>query len=151
MRRDHCKCDGSAIDFIASNYGTMTQSRYEWWFVFAPEEGLNEFPVLCGRYPAEETILADHSRKPKAIDLFADELRVKNEALQANDTAPLADTEFYGARLYTGPMYEKYNLVLRGSPDHALAKFHGEFKMICRGNKYATTLHLINSRRRKVG
>ena len=35
--------------------------------------------------PDLNSIEADHARKPKAIDLFADELRARNEALQAND------------------------------------------------------------------
>jgi hypothetical protein len=111
--------------------------------VFSPEDGLKELGLDLPEagYPAEEPYDAAHARTPRAIDFFADELRARNEALQANDTAPLSDPEFYGARLYTGPMYSKYNLVLRGSPDNALAKFHADFKMLCRGNKYATTLH----------
>ena len=38
--------------------------------------------------------------------------------------------------------YEKYNMVLRGCSDHAHARFHSDFKVLCRGNKYATTLHV---------
>ena len=43
--------------------------------------------------------------------------------------------EAFGARLYTGPMFVKYNAVLRGNP--SLAR--------CKGNGYRTTIHVINS------
>ena len=42
-------------------------------------------------------------RKPMPIESF-DELRTKNEELRAVDTPPLLDEEFFGARLYTGPV-----------------------------------------------
>ena len=49
-----------------------------------------------------------------------------------------------GARLYTGPMFVKYNAVLRGhgSPIPFLRK---GFDDLCMGNTYTTTLHVINS------
>jgi hypothetical protein len=60
--------------------------------------------------------------------------------------------EFLGARLYTGPMFEKYNLVYRGG---ALQNESGafiqvdfmknKFKEFCKGNRYTTTIWVINS------
>jgi len=51
---------------------------------------------------------------------------------------------FVGARLYTGPMFVKYNTVLRacsGKVEFLVV----QAKALCAGNKYSTTLHVINS------
>ena len=50
--------------------------------------------------------------------------------------------EFVATRLYTGPMYIKYNAVLRGLQfEYA----RPDFDRLCGGNRYTTTLHCINS------
>jgi len=51
--------------------------------------------------------------------------------------AGLKKVEIYALQLYTGPMYSKYNAVLRGFPEHM---FEG-----LNGNKYATTITCIVS------
>ena len=52
-------------------------------------------------------------------------------------------TEVLAARLYTGPMFTKYNAVLRG---HTGNKYlEDQFKQLCENNMYASTLHAINS------
>ena len=38
---------------------------------------------------------------------------MRNEQLQRQDAPPMQDEEFVAARLYTGPMYLKYNATLR--------------------------------------
>eukprot|EP00966_Prymnesium_polylepis_P175577 4063390-Prymnesium_polylepis.1 len=46
--------------------------------------------------------------------------------------------------MYTGPVFHKYNLVLRasgGGPDF----IKDECKKICLSNTYTTTLHVLNS------
>ena len=80
--------------------------------------------LLRSRAPLEFNSLSEARRVPWTIDHFADDLRAKNEALQSHGTAPITDPEFLAARLYTGPMAEKYNLALRGSSDVALAHFN---------------------------
>lgn len=51
--------------------------------------------------------------------------------------------ELLGGRLYTGPMYMKYNAVLRSySGDAYLLK---QYKELCLGNQYVSTIHAINS------
>ena len=40
--------------------------------------------------------------------------RAKNVELDELDCGAICDEEFYAARLYTGPMFAKYNAVLRG-------------------------------------
>ena len=58
--------------------------------------------------------------------------------------APLSVHEFVATRLYTGPMFLKYNAVLRGCDTNvpALAE---RFRALCRGNRYASSIHCINS------
>ena len=59
------------------------------------------------------------SRKPQPPSAFAAKLAAKNEQLAELDIAELSHEEFCGARLYTGPMFMKYNIILRGLPDSA--------------------------------
>jgi hypothetical protein len=84
---------------------------------------------------------------------------MRNEQLRQLDQPPLRDDEFYAARLYTGPMYLKYNAALRhkgmmNSDDApASSKEHSEaqFQQLCMGNYYVSTLHAINSAVVKLG
>jgi hypothetical protein len=59
-----------------------------------------------------------------------------NERLEKERLTPIQLVEALAARMWTGPMYIKYEAVLRGSG--------AEFQM-CQGNGYVTTLHCINS------
>ena len=53
-------------------------------------------------------------------------------------------------RLYTGPLFLKYNGVLRGFKSEI--KFMADaFESLCHGNLYTTTLHVINSAIVKLG
>lgn len=86
-------------------------------------------------------------------------LNLRNEKLRQLDQPPLRDEEFYAARLYTGPMYLKYNAALRhkgmvNSADaSASSKEYSEkqFQELCMGNYYVSTLHAINSSVVKLG
>ena len=74
--------------------------------------------------------------------------------------------QFLGARLYTGPMYMKYNACLRGLQAFGIEQFRSDFIRLCcdaatadahaagsctfaeakaRANTYKTTLHVLNS------
>jgi len=75
---------------------------------------------------------------------FHEVQRNVNERLRGMEAVPIDDEEFLSARMYTGPMYVKYNSVLRGLQS-TLALFRSCFERLCRGNKYSTTLHCINS------
>ena len=46
-------------------------------------------------------------RKPRPISDFAIDLQRVNEQLATQDCTSLCDEEFWGARLYTGPMFIK--------------------------------------------
>merc|ERR1719174_3356124 len=69
-------------------------------------------------------------------------MRQHNAELARQGHASVGREEFEGARLYTGPMYLKYNAVLRGLQfDFA----RPVFEELCQGNLYTTTIHAINS------
>jgi hypothetical protein len=52
-------------------------------------------------------------------------------------SAKLCKEEIIALRLYTGPMYIKYNAVLRGYPQSELRAL--------KGNRYTTTIHAVVS------
>lgn len=65
------------------------------------------------------------------------------------DGQHLQVAELIGARLYTGPMFEKYNGRLRYyTGNEFLMK---QCMRLCKDNKYTTTLHVINSALIKMG
>ena len=71
---------------------------------------------LGGGYPTRTylyPILTHGCMRPTQVEFDA-KRRDMNAKLQANKTAPLVDAEVNGGRLYTGPMFLKYNSVLRG-------------------------------------
>ena len=85
------------------------------------------------------------ARQPRPPGAFDEQRRLINEQLRQKGCAPLGDEEQLGARLYTGPLYLKYNAVLRGLATSAPRFMVEAFERLCEGNRYATTLHVINS------
>ena len=137
MRRDHCEMNDSAVPFDMSNHKAQTTSIIEWRFVTNPENGSDGNGAPFAPYPNVAT-----SRRPHQFDSFRAELRRRNADLSAAGQPPVTREEFYGARLYTSPMYLKYNAVLRGRQFESVRP---AFEALCDGNLYATTLHCINS------
>ena len=86
-------------------------------------------------------------RSHKTLEELTELLEVKaNSKLRAHGHAELIKEELIGGRLYTGPMYQKYNAVLRGFGDAPGSTFLADAaRKLCRGNKYVTTIHAINS------
>ena len=82
---------------------------------------------------------------------YTQQLHRINEKLEEADTAPLVNEETTAARLYTGPLYLKYNAVLRGCFEGAQVAMYDAWQELCHGNLYATTLHAINSAVVKLG
>ena len=76
----------------------------------------------------------------KALETLKDE---KNAELVAKECARLETLEVIGGRLYTGPMFTKYNNVLRAHSGVPIFRVWNE-EYNC-GNTYATTIHAINS------
>jgi hypothetical protein len=132
MVGDHTKRADSKLPFTTGNYGITTTSDIEWRFVYEPEESQAEqgpgaageegshaggAEVASSAWPAEsEARLPNraHCRKPRALSEFREAMDEKNAQLQAVKQPPMTTEELIGARLYTGPLFEKYNAVLRG-------------------------------------
>ncbi|CAK0793558.1 unnamed protein product, partial [Prorocentrum cordatum] len=173
MMREHCNADDSRIEWTTENYGITTTPEIEWHFVC----GKNEEPKTARRVsrsgtrdlgsgrdappslgPAQgdapsswkwprETV-TQHRREWKDIGDFKDVFDGINAKLKEKGEQPLELVEWIGGRLYTGPMFEKYNAVNRGGAvktgrqsEHMVKKFNS----LCRGNRYCTTIHAINS------
>ena len=123
-----------------------------------PEEGHRILQLGDEGWPKErklagldEAARAQKARKPLPIHAFTLELHKRNERLEAADTPPFAKEEFIAARLYTGPVFVKYNAVLRGCIENASNVSYTLWKRLCQQNRYATTLHTINSAVTKLG
>ena len=66
-----------------------------------------------------------------------------NVRLRETGSSELIVEEVLAGRLYTGPMYEKYNAVLRAKSGNEFLM--GKCAKQCKGNLYVTTIHAINS------
>jgi hypothetical protein len=87
---------------------------------------------------------------------FEETVREVNAQLMAADVAPVGEAELVACRLYTGPLYVKYNGVLRAAAERRsggtkAARFAERFEELCKGNRYVTTLHSCNSSVVKLG
>mmetsp|Transcript_32511 Transcript_32511/g.75742 ORF Transcript_32511/g.75742 Transcript_32511/m.75742 type:complete len:1094 (-) Transcript_32511:948-4229(-) len=121
MMDEHCHQADSNDEFVTANYGgTRTSPSLEWEMVHHPQEGK--------RYPG-----LHRNAVPLGNFLMSPEAKA----------AGLTLVEVCALRLYTGPMYMKYNAVLRRGPDE---KVQG-----LKGNSYTTTLHAICSGVIKLG
>lgn len=141
VMREHCSAADSDVEFTTANYGVTTTSRVEFFFVVDPENGLE----LTGRksWPAEskpkgdEGATAMDGREAKALNTFEAMWAVIDERLEKLKEYPLREEEFFCARLYTGPMFTKYNASLRGV---GIPTLKAHFEKLCLGNMYTTTL-----------
>lgn len=127
MRIDHCERADSEDDFTAWNYGITTKPMIEWEYVVNPDPNKEYF--------GEATAENSHGRTRQTVA----ELMAKDKIIQAR----LSKEELIGLRLYTGPMFVKYNCILRGFPKAVVDGL--------KGNRYVTTLHAIVSGIRKLG
>ena len=177
MCADHCQKPDSQVEFTTGNYNVVTTSEVEWKFVVEPETPL--------KWPIEERLMGDESQKGHMRKLLPTEILMKrmegqNIKLAALGADELTWNEVVGARLYTGPLFVKYNGVLRGldSPvpflknafiqltcsKEIFEKFIGTSKpwVPANGslpydkakkecNLYTTTIHVINSCIVKMG
>jgi hypothetical protein len=158
MLREHTNSADSGLPFVSSNYMIETTSSLEWWFVDDPEGGLAPDPQSGVRpvdacltrleisgYPIEGAGTLSAGARPREalpLDSFAEALHARNAQLEQLGQTVLEREELIGSRLYTGPLFVKYNGVLRGK-QHAFAR--ARYELLCAGNSYATTLHVINS------
>ncbi|KAL1523174.1 hypothetical protein AB1Y20_018129 [Prymnesium parvum] len=150
MAREHCDAADALEPFTTSNYGITTTSAFEWWYVVAPHEiggrlaelGVAEAPEE--RRGAEEATRRKGAAAARPLGSFAAELHQVNMRLLKLGEVQLLMDEVLAGRLYTGPLFHKYNLVLRGGKG-AAPLLRRELEGTCRGNQYVTTLHVLNS------
>ena len=159
VRCEHCECDDSHLEFLTGNYGVRTTSAIEYHFVVDPDPKRHANSMRLGdrdgradgrdfEWPFEEKLRADESQRhrcrvakpPKAFD---GERKDLNAQLDRLGLQAIKDVEFHCARLYTGPLFEKYCAVLRGLPGFS-AFLTNKYKSLCHGNRYCATIHAIN-------
>ena len=125
IRAEHCLSEDSHDEFEASNTSIKTTSWREYWLVVGREDseplGEEEMPTVENE--------GTPSRTMKAIKQLLDEPVARD--------AKLTWEEIVCLRLYSGPMYMKYNTILRNFPQESVDTL--------KGNKYTTTIHLILS------
>ncbi|KAK3271242.1 hypothetical protein CYMTET_20401 [Cymbomonas tetramitiformis] len=126
MRREHFACADSVTEFTTGNYGITTTPKLEWEFVVNPQPGR--------QYPCE-TVHAQHPRRMAPLDNFLKVMETINAELAAAGHTTLLREEVIALRLYTGPMFAKYNPLLRQVLSGA------EYT----GNRYVNTIIAINS------
>ena len=85
----------------------------------------------------------EFARKPLTVDEVWANMAPKNAALREAGHAELMREEVVGGRLYSGPMYEKYNAVLRAESGNSFMIDRCE--VLTMGNRYATTIHAVTS------
>jgi ankyrin repeat protein len=127
MMREHCERAGCDTEFTTSNYNITTTPKKEWLYVAGDASGQR---VAC---PAE---FMNHGRTILALD----ELRGLDVAVRAK----LNDEEILALVLYTGPMYQVYNVILRRYPEEKFKLFQEG------GNMFATTIFVLVSAVTKV-
>lgn len=148
MLHEHTTSVDSDEFFEVGNYGTVTCSSIEWYFVTDPENGLDilgleEWP---GSEP-ERDIRSIRYARSKAE--FRADWESVDRRLVAVGEQPLSDPEFNALRLYTGPIFRKYNAVLRKASG---VKFlENQFVELCQDNHYPTTLHVLTAAILKLG
>lgn len=127
----------------------MTPRHTEYLIVVDPDslnDPLSGLDARLPRYPANSSGV----REPKPPSAFSLKLDARNEQLEEKEIGKLSMQEFQAARLYTGPMFMKYNAVLRGLGEQGLPKIKKkvlleEMQRLCGDSRYETTLHCISS------
>jgi hypothetical protein len=132
MSAEHTERDDSREPFTTTNYGMTTTSDTEWRFVATPDRKQSK------PWPVETRGVEGvaRPREPVKVDELLARMAMRNRTLEALGEPPMTLHELFGGRLYTGPMFVKYNAVLRG---------FGAALASCKGNGYVSTLHAINS------
>ena len=104
-----------------------------------------------GSYPCESGLAQRKRRYERTLESFSMALDDVNGRLSSTGQLPLRMEELVAVRLYTGPMFIRYNAVMRGAGEHMSASSITRFQRLCQGNKYTTTLWSINSAIVKLG
>ena len=139
MQREHCEESDSLEPFSTSNGVENATSEYEYFFVVDPERK-SSYPERGGSFREKHP---DWCRRPTPLSAFEEQMRAKNLELSEGGHTQLVHEELVAGRLYTGPMYQKFNMVLRAKSQ--VPKLVSDWQAVCRGNNYATSIHATNS------
>ena len=176
MEDEHTGSADSDRQFTTDNYGVTTTSKLEWEFVACPDDMSAPAPIESKLLLRARRLSQDGTRWPRMASkaqcrrpMSRKELEGVmghlNQELQKLDEQTLQIEEAMASRLYTGPMYVKYNTVLRGRGADAPKALKEKMEELCgptdaldmnqeafegsakttQLNLYTTTLHAINS------
>jgi hypothetical protein len=120
MRQEHCERAGCDVEFTTGNYKITTKPKSEWQYVV---DG-----VAC----------ADMGHQRRLIPIS--ELLQRKVCLDAG----LREEEVIAVVLYTGPMFQIYNTILRRYPEDVLAIFRDG------DNLFSTTIFVLVSAVQKL-
>ena len=137
MEADHCQHQDSTVAFQSSN-GASTTAAQEWEIVYDPQPGKSYPERNAFRTRAGEELFPERCRHTMLPSLLRERMEEQNLRLDAAGHVPMVLDEAIAGRLYTGPMYEKYNAVLRASSHNA--HLVQKKKQLCGDNNYATTI-----------
>ena len=138
MEVEHTQATDADVPFQCGRDFTTT-SKTEFYFVVDPEEGLRVLDI--GAYPPEEN--RPGNRKPLPPSSLEENMAELNMRLQQLGDNPLLREEMLAGRLFTGPMFTKYQAVLRIFI--GIEFLTSKFEELCMGNTYPTTIHAINA------
>jgi len=166
MLHEHRECDDSHIWFAPTNYPIRTTSFLEWWVVVDPSDSqldqvvsdgpgrcyrsVQEWPTARRNASERDAHLEAISTRGLPISYFRAQWNLLNSRLATEaGEPPLQLNGFVCLRLYTGPMYVKYNAVLRGLPpgldETPVADLAEQWSQLCLGNRYKVTLHAMTA------
>jgi hypothetical protein len=120
MRQEHCERAGCDVQFTTDNYKITTDPRSEWQYVV---DG-----VAC----------PDMGHQRRLIPIF------KLLQRKVCQDAKLCEEEVIAIVLYTGPMFQVYNTILRRYPENKFAIFNNG------GNLFSTTIFVLVSAVQKL-
>jgi len=142
MENEHCNSVDSLDAFDTSN-GVTTHSKIEWEIVVNPDKE----KIKSLSYPERVGLRDSHPqecRQPRSLEVMLEAMEKNaNEQLRKANHAEMIAEELLAGRLYTGPMYMKYNAVLRAKSGNVFLMQQN--KALCKGNDYPTSIHATNS------
>jgi WD40 repeat protein len=120
MRQEHCERAGCDVEFTTSNYNITTTPKKEWRYIVENAPGRD----------------MRHERRHMSISEL-----VKKKISQ---DAHLREEEVIAIVLYTGPMFQIYNTILRRYPEDKFAIFRDG------DNLFSTTIFVLVSAVQKL-
>ena len=110
MRVEHCGKEDHAVPFSTSNGIEGATAEREWEFVVAPDMQRDRYAERGGDFREKHP---KWCRVAQPLSAFKEAMAERNTQLRKRGHVEMELDEFIAGRLYTGPMYEKYNGSLR--------------------------------------